>query len=243
MTVTAVAKIEAIFRYPVKSMRGLVVARACIGWHGLEGDRRFALRRIQDRGGFPWLSASKLSELVLFTPEHPNGSEDGPPTHIRTPEGSSLTILGEELASEIKARYGAPVEMMLMRHGIFDDATISIIATDTIEEISKLSGRHADIRRFRPNVVVRLLHSAPFQEDQWVGGELIFGEGAASAEVAVTSRDLRCSMVNLDPDSAASNPEIMKAIVRANENHAGVYGTVTRVGIAAVGQTVYLRQR
>lgn len=242
MNVTAVAKVKAIFRYPVKSMHGQLVQRACIGWHGLEGDRRFALRRTQDRGAFPWLSASTLPELLLFAPEHQNRADDQLPTQVRTPYGSSLPILGEELASEIKARCGAPVEMMLMKHGIFDDASISVIALDTIEEISRLAGRLADVRRFRPNVVVTLLQSAPFQEDHWVGSELVLGEGTGPV-VAVTMRDLRCSMVNLDPDSAASTPEVMKAIVRTNDNYAGVYGAITRVGTVAVGQTVYLRQR
>jgi hypothetical protein len=54
-------------------------------------------------------------------------------------------------------------------------------------------------------------------------------------------RDLRCSIVNLDPDSASRAPEMMKAIVRANQNHAGIYGAVTRIGRLAVGQTLLLR--
>jgi hypothetical protein len=33
----------------------------------------------------------------------------------------------------------------------------------------------------------------------------------------------------------------MKAIVRATRNYAGIYGTVTRVGRLAAGQTVLLR--
>jgi hypothetical protein len=51
-------------------------------------------------------------------------------------------------------------------------------------------------------------------------------------------RDVRCSMVNLDPDSASSAPEVMKAIVREHENTAGIYGAVTRIGRLAVGQAV-----
>jgi len=53
-------------------------------------------------------------------------------------------------------------------------------------------------------------------------------------------RDVRCSMVNLDPDSATSAPEVLKAVVRANQNNAGIYGAVTRIGRLAVGQTVLL---
>ncbi len=36
---------------------------ARLGWHGLDGDRRLAFRRLDERGGFPWLSASKLPDL------------------------------------------------------------------------------------------------------------------------------------------------------------------------------------
>jgi hypothetical protein len=71
-----------------------------------------------------------------------------------------------------------------------------------------------------------------------VGGVLSFGEGADAPAVAVAMRDIRCSMVNLDPDSAASAPEMLKAVVREHQNTAGVYGTVTRIGRVAVGQTV-----
>jgi hypothetical protein len=48
-------------------------------------------------------------------------------------------------------------------------------------------------------------------------------------------------MVNLDPDSASPAPEVMKAIVGANQNYAGIYGTVTRTGRLAVGQKIFLR--
>jgi hypothetical protein len=48
-------------------------------------------------------------------------------------------------------------------------------------------------------------------------------------------------MVNLDPDSATPAPEVLKAIVRANQNNAQITGAVTRIGQPAVGQTVRLR--
>jgi uncharacterized protein YcbX len=47
-----IGQIEAIFRYPVKSMRGEPLDAATLGWHGLDGDRRFAFRRLDERGGF-----------------------------------------------------------------------------------------------------------------------------------------------------------------------------------------------
>ena len=97
------------------------------------------------------------------------------------------------------------------------------------------------MRRFHPNVVVRLLRPVHFQEDEWLGGVLSFGEGDDAPAITVTMRDLRCSMVNLDPDSASPAPEVLKAVVRANQNNAGIYGAVTRIGRLAVGQTILLR--
>ena len=52
----------------------------------------------------------------------------------------------------------------------------------------------------------------------------------------------RLVMVNLDPDGGSPAPEILKAVVRGNQNHAGIYGTVTRVGRLAVGQTIVLHR-
>src|SRR5437660_1428669 len=73
------------------------------------------------------------------------------------------------------------------------------------------------------------------------GGLLSFGEGYDAPAITVTMRDVRCSMVNLDPDSASPAPEVLKAVVRANRNTAGIYSAVTRIGRLAVGQTILLR--
>ena len=237
-----IGHVEAIFRYPVKSMGGERLEVGELGWHGLEGDRRMAFRRIDDRSGFPWLSASKLPELLLFTPLRPeNGATGELPTHVRTPDGEEMTVFGEDLAMEVGRRYGGPVQMMQLNHGIFDDASISVIASDTVREIGRLAGHSPDVRRFRPNVLVRLLRSAPFQEDEWLGGVLSFGEGDDAPAITVTVRDVRCSMVNLDPDSASRSPAVLKSIVRANQNNAGIYGVVTRIGRLKVGQPILLR--
>jgi len=131
--------------------------------------------------------------------------------------------------------------MMQLKNGIFDEATISVIGSDTVREIGRLAGRRPDVRRFRPNVVAKLLRPVPFQEDDWLGGVLSFGEEDNAPAIAVTLRDERCSMVNLDPDSAESAPEVMKAVVRANQNNAGIYGAVIRIGRLAVGQSIFLR--
>ena len=237
-----IGHVEAIFRYPVKSMAGERLEVARLGWHGLDGDRRLAFRRVDDRSGFPWLTASRLPDLLLFAPHRrENGGHGELPTHVRTPDGEELPVFGEDLAAEVGRRCGAPVQMMHLNHGIFDEASISVIASDTVREIGRLAGRRPDVRRFRPNIVVRLLRSIPFQEDEWLGSVLSFGEEEDAPAITVTMRDVRCSIVNLDPDSASRAAEVLKSVVRANQNNAGIYGAVTRIGQLAVGQTILLR--
>ena len=236
--------VEALYRYPVKSMAGEGLDSVELGWHGLEGDRRLALRRLDDRSGFPWLSASRLPDLLLFVPQRDDdGSGASLPTHVRSPDGQDLPVFGEELAAEVGRRHGAPVEVTHLKHGTFDEAPVSVIGLNTVREIGRLAGLDPDERRFRPNIVLRTFGDVAFEEDAWVGGILSFGDAARGPAVSVTMRDVRCSIVNLDPDSSRPAPEVLKAVVRANQNNAGVYGTVVRTGSLAVGQSVLLQAR
>jgi MOSC domain len=72
-----------------------------------------------------------------------------------------------------------------------------------------------------------------------MGRTLMFGENSGAA-VRVTMRDERCVMVNLHPDTAERDSEVMKTIVRMNDNYAGVYGTAIGAGELRVGQVVTL---
>ncbi|MEM6989058.1 MAG: MOSC domain-containing protein [Myxococcota bacterium] len=237
-----VGTIEAIYRYPVKSMRGESLETAAMGWYGIAGDRRLAFRRLGTRGGNPWLSAGRLADLVHFTPVRREVDAEALPTHVRTPEGEEMPLRGEALRAEVEGRLGAPVEMMQLRRGIFDEASISVLASSSVREIGRLTETPPDVRRFRPNLLIRSVRDVPFEEDDWVGGTIAFGEGDDAPAVAVTRRDLRCVMVNIDPEGGGSTPAVTKACVTANDNHVGVYCTVTRVGQLAVGQPVLLHR-
>jgi len=129
---------------------------------------------------------------------------------------------------------------MHLRQGVFDEASLSVITSTTVGEVCRLAGIRADMRRFRPNIVVRSAREVPFEEDEWVGGMLAFGDRDDAPRVAVTLRDIRCAMLNFDPDDARTSPEMLKAVVRTHENTAGIYGTVTRTGRIAAGDAVLL---
>jgi uncharacterized protein YcbX len=62
-----IGHIEALFRYPVKSMAGERLETAILGWHGIEGDH----------SGMLWLAARRLPsswdtdcfDVVLYPPQ------------------------------------------------------------------------------------------------------------------------------------------------------------------------------
>ena len=236
-----IGRIKAIYRYPVKSMAGTELTNAQLGFHGIEGDRRFAFRRMNEQGDFPWLSASRLPEMILFKPFNQHEKDDSlVPSHVRTREGIDLELRSSELSEEISRRLGSEVQMMHLKHGIFDEASVSIISQETILRIEKESERSLDIRRFRPNILIESDSGNPFQEDNWVGRTIFFGEEPKAPAVSLTLRDKRCVMVNFDPDTARSDANVMKTVIKLNENNAGVYGTVTKIGEIIVGQKIYL---
>ena len=232
-------RIRELYRYPIKSMAGTATDAAFLGWHGLDGDRRFAFRRIGDESGFPWLTASRLPELLLYHPLGLDESTGEPlPTHVRTPAGSHLELGSAALQTEIAERFGGGVALMKLKHGTFDEAAVSVISSGTIAGIGREARLDLDHRRFRANIVVEMESAEPFLEDDWVGRTLVFGDHETGPALSVTLRDLRCMMVNLDPDTGAQNGHVMRAVVRLNNNNAGVYATVVRIGTIRVGDRV-----
>ena len=195
-----------------------------------------------DRSGRPWLTASRLPELILYEPVACPEDADAVPKQIRTPDGRRLDLEGEELREELSQKHGADVQLMRLDAGNFDEASISVISLATIRRVEIESGRQLDIRRFRPNIVLETFNGAPFGEDDWIGASLVFGVEPAGPAISITTRDKRCVMLNLDPDTAEADARVMKAAVRLNGNNAGVYGTVIRTGEVSIGQSVFLRR-
>ncbi|HEX3578994.1 MAG TPA: MOSC domain-containing protein [Thermoanaerobaculia bacterium] len=235
---TEVGRIRAIYRYPVKSMAGELMTSAELGWHGLEGDRRFGFRRRGVEGGMPWLTGGRLPSLVRYVPLR--DAEDALPSRVRTPKGEELELRGEALRAEIEAAHGAAVELMQLNNGIFDDGALAIITTNAIASVSGAAGVGAEPRRFRPNLLIETTDGAPFPEEAWIGRRLRIGEGDDAPSVSICTRDVRCAMLNIDPDTANTDPRLLKAAVRINQNCAGVYATTIKSGTVRTGDVLYL---
>ncbi len=233
-----VGTIQALYRYPVKSMAGEALDTVTLTWHGLEGDRRYAFRRVQETGGFPWLTAGRLPALICYQPYALNAG--AAPTHVRTPSGAELELHSAALRAELSVLHGAEVQLMHLKHGMFDEAPLALLTTESLASLSAKAETALDVRRFRPNIVVATDSSLSFPENEWIGKLVIFGEDDEAAAMHVTQRDVRCAMVNLDPETGAATPAILKAVVQANQNCAGVYGGVFRCGKISVGDRIFV---
>ena len=216
-------RLAGLWRYPVKSMAAEPLDRAEVGWHGVDGDRRWAfVRPGLERSDFPWLTIRERPEMRHYVPA---GGV------VRTPSGEELDPADPRLAAEL----GAGVRVIKQNRGVFDIAPLSLITTGTIATLSAIVGRELEVQRFRPNLLVEAEGRWP--EDAWVGRELRIG----SLRMRVDQPDKRCVMINVDPAGTARDPAILRAVAQEHGSCLGVYGTVVEPGTVAVGDAVELR--
>jgi uncharacterized protein YcbX len=229
-----VGTVEELWRYPVKSMAGERLQEAEISWHGLAGDRRWAfVRDGLERSHFPWLTIRERPEMAHFVPSLTDPAQpDACSALVRTPEGEEIDVADPALLE----RLGGGVRVMKQNRGIPDIAPLSLMTTATIAGIGALVDRTLDVRRFRPNLLVRPAGEEPFPEDGWVGATLRIGE----ARMRVDQRDRRCVMINVDPDTAERDARVLRAAAQQRESCLGVYGTTVTPGRIAVGDDVVL---
>ncbi len=233
--------IKEIFVYPVKSMRGISVQRATLGWNGLDGDRRFAFLDRSNKTGFPYLTGREFNKLILYQPYFTDQNNlKASKVMVRTPEGEGYEVSDPLLLKEISKESKKGLDLLHLWRGNFDSTAISLITANTISQIGEGVGQKLDPRRFRPNILIEVVGNSHYPEDLWVGKVLIFGEREDSALVSVNKKDKRCVMITLDPETSVSDPEILKFVAKNHENCAGVYGSCEKFGTIEVGDSVYL---
>jgi len=74
-----------------------------------------------------------------------------------------------------------------------------------------------------------------FSENTFVGHKVRIG---CKAVISVLERDPRCQMITLDPDTAVTNPEVLRKVARGHDGTAGVYGAVLAEGVIRVDDPV-----
>src|SRR5215208_1289866 len=66
---TTIGTVESLWRYPVKSMRGLEMPEVFMGFSGIFGDRCYAFKNSAARQGFPYLNANVQQQMLLYRPQ------------------------------------------------------------------------------------------------------------------------------------------------------------------------------
>ncbi len=258
-----IGKVSSLWRYPVKSMRGEQALSVFAGFSGIYGDRLYAFKSSASEKCFPYVTGRELESMLLYRPrfrdsavsdlpEYLTEAENAAPglnpcfddpanlaVDVETPSGEVFAIDDEELCNQIRHGLEEGVEVTLLRsdRSLTDCRPISLISTQTIDQLGKEVGEPVDPRRFRANLFLDLSTAEGFAEDDYVGKTLAIGP---KAKVLILERDPRCKMITLDPETGKINPRVLQHIGRDHGGHAGIYAAVLVEGLVSQGDTVEL---
>jgi uncharacterized protein YcbX len=254
-----VGKVESLWRYPVKSMRGEELDELFAGYSGVYGDRVFAFKSSANPAGFPYFTGREQRKILQYRPQFRFPDKAARPINlteaegngasplladiselmvdVKTPEGKTLAIDDPALMEMLRADIDQKHQLTLMRsqRAMVDCRPVSIFSLQSAQRLTAETGMSVDKRRFRANVYVDLASGRGFAENEFVGRSLKIGPKVV---VTILERDPRCMMITLDPDTGGKAPAILKKIAQAHEGMAGIYGAVLVEGMLRKGDPV-----
>ena len=254
-----IGKVDSLWRYPVKSMRGEELDEAFVGFSGIYGDRLFAFRSSASPKGFPYLTAREQQRLLQYRPRFRYPDKAARPINlteaesmganplsadfaelmvdVETPDGKTLAIDDPALIGALRADIDQKHQLKLMRseRAMTDCRPVSIFSLQSARQLAEETGMQMDKRRFRANVYVDLGSVEGFAENKFVGRSVRIGPKVV---VTILERDPRCVMITLDPDTGEKTPAILRKVAQAHDGMAGVYGAVMVEGILHKGDLV-----
>src|SRR5882762_6890844 len=256
-----IGKVDSLWRYPVKSMRGEELDEAFASYSGIYGDRVFAFRSSASHRGFPYFTAREQRRLLQYRPRFRYPDKAARPINlieaesrnanplladlaelvvdVETPDGKTVAIddpvLIEMLRADVDQKH--QVTLMQSQRAMTDCRPVSVFSLQSARQLSEETGTPVDKRRFRANVYLDLASDNGFGENELVGRSLKIGPKVV---VRVLERDPRCAIITLDPDTSERTPAVLKKVAQAHEGTAGVYGAVIVEGMLHKGDAVEL---
>ena len=256
-----IGKVDSLWRYPVKSMRGEELDEAFAGYSGIYGDRLFAFRSSANHKGFPYFTARDQRRLLQYHPRFRYPEKATRPINlieaesrnanplvadlaelivdVETPDGKTVAIddpaLVEMLRADIDQKH--QVTLMQSQRAMTDCRPVSIFSLQSAQQLAEETGTSVDKRRFRANVYVDLTSAKGFAENELVDRSVRIG---SKVVITVLERDARCMIITLDPDTGEQAPVLLKKVAQAHEGMAGVYGAVLVEGLLHKGDPVEL---
>ena len=260
-----IGKVDSVWRYPVKSMRGEELNEAFVGFSGIYGDRLFAFRSSASPKVFPYLTAREQRKLLCYRPRfrHPDkaarpinlaeaesiapglglnpvfGDTADLMVDVEVPTGETLALDDPALSRMLRDGVSGTPELAVLRsdRAMTDCRPVSLFSLQTARQLGEEMGTRVDPRRFRANIYLDLNDASGFAEDGLVGRSVRIG---STVVLSILLRDPRCAMITLDPDTGESKPEILKQVAKAHEGMAGVYGAVLVEGTLRKSDAVEL---
>ena len=258
-----IGKVESLWRYPVKSMRGEELDEIFAGYAGVYGDRLFAFESSASPKGFPYFTGREQRQMLRYRPRFRFPDKAARPINlteaeklgpgitplyadprdlildVETPAGKTVAIDDPALIEMLRAGIDAKHELTLLRsdRALTDCRPVSIFTVQSAKKLGEETGIEVDKRRFRANVYLDLTSSDGFAEDEFVGRSLRIG---SKVVISIVQRDSRCMMITLDPDTAEKEPVLLKKVAQAHSGMAGVYGAVLVEGMLRKGDSVEL---
>src|SRR5438034_11495780 len=107
-----IGKVDSLWRYPVKSMRGQELDEAFAGFSGVYGDRLFAFRSSASPAGFPYLTAREQRRLLQYRPRFRNPDKAARPINLTEAESMGANPISadmSELMLDVETPDGAAV--------------------------------------------------------------------------------------------------------------------------------------
>ncbi|MFY9556771.1 MAG: MOSC domain-containing protein [Blastocatellia bacterium] len=256
-----IGRVDSLWRYSVKSMRGEELDEAFVGFAGVYGDRLYAFTSSASPKGFPYLTGREQKELLRYRPRfrHPDqaarpinlaeaegigpgltpvyASPSDMMVDVDTPTGETLAIDDPMLTRMLTEGIRETHSLVLLRsdRAMTDCRPVSLFSLQTALQIGEELGVAIDKRRFRANIYVDLISQSGFGENALVGRSLRLG---SKVVISILERDPRCKMITLDPDTGDANPEIMRKVAQDHEGMAGVYAAVLVEGTVRKGDGV-----
>ena len=98
-----VGRVESLWRYPVKSMRGEELREAFVGFPGVYGDRAYAFRSSAAPKGFPYFTGREQEQMLRYRASYRHGERMTLPPNLAEAEalGSRVTPLYAEPADQM----------------------------------------------------------------------------------------------------------------------------------------------
>jgi hypothetical protein len=260
-SMSAIGIVESLWRYPVKSMRGEEIEKAFVGFSGIYGDRQFAIKRSEGRKGFPYLTGRDQREMLKYRPQFrfsdqttrpPNleeaeaigpgitpiyGDSESFAVDVQTPSGEVLSLDDPKLLGMLSNSDAESLTVIQSARALTDCRPLSLISLQTVTQLGNELNVELDKRRFRANFYLDLTSSSGFDEDAYVGRAIKIG---SKVVISILERDPRCAMINLDPETGESNPEMLQSVFNGHEGKAGVYAAVLVEGRVEQGDVVEL---